>query len=122
MPRKSYEYGVIIDWDESQVRRFMADPNGELGETLMRALGEIVTEGAKKRALVRTGRMRDEIRFEVGRDEAGVFTDVISPATNPKTGFPYPYVHEGPTRVIRDRRPHRSLRPALRDIRKIETR
>ena len=122
MARRKLEYGVIIDWDETQVRRFLAEPNGELGRTLMAALGEVVLAGAKKRALRRTGRMVDAMRSEVGGDELGVYTDVISPAVNPKTGFPYPYTHEGPTRILRDRRPHRSLRPALRDIRKIETR
>ena len=122
MARRKIDYGVVIDWDESQVRHFLADPNGELGRTLMEALGEIVLAGAKRRALRRTGRMVDAMRSEVGGDELGVYTDVISPATNPKTGFPYPYLHEGPTRVLRDRRPHRSLRPALRDIRKIEIR
>jgi hypothetical protein len=115
------EFGVIVDWNQAQVAEFMGDPNGELGRTLMTALGEIVTAGAKRRALRRTGRMADEMRFWVDRDEAGIYTDVGTTAANLKTGFPYPYVHEGPTRVIRDRRPHRSLRPALRDIRKIET-
>ena len=66
--------------------------------------------------------MIDAMKYEVGRDEAGVYTDVISPVQNPKTGFGYAIMHEGPTRIIRDRRPHRSLRPALRDIRKIEAR
>jgi hypothetical protein len=116
------EFGVVVNWDESQVREFMADPNGELGRTLMQALGEIVLAGAKRRALRRTGRMVDAMRFEVGRDEAGVYTDVLSPVQNPKTGVQYAYFHEGPTRIIRDRRPHRSLRPALRDIRNIEAR
>jgi hypothetical protein len=120
MARAAKEFGVVVNWDESQVREFMASPNGELGRTLMQALGEIVLTGAKRRALRRTGRMVDAMRFEVGRDEAGVYTDVISPVQNPKTGFPYAIMHEGPTRIIRDRRPHRSLRPALRDIRKIE--
>ena len=121
MARVQREFGVVIDWDETQVREFMADPNGELGRTLMEALGGIVLEGAKRRALRRTGRMIDAMKYEVGRDEAGVYTDVISPVQNEKTGFPYAIMHEGPTRIIRDRRVHRSLRPALRDIRKIET-
>ena len=56
MARVQREFGVVIDWDESQVREFMDDPNGELGRTLMEALGEIVLEGAKRRALRRTGR------------------------------------------------------------------
>ncbi len=120
MARRRLEYGVIIDWDESQVREFLNSPNGELGRTLMAALGEIVLAGARRRALRRTGRMAAAMRTQVGRDEAGVYTDVISPVQDPRTGFPYAVVHEG--RKVRDRRPHRSLRPALRDIRKIETR
>lgn len=118
-PRVARQGPVIIEWDTTQVDHFLKDPNGELGVTLMRALGEVVTAGAKRRALRRTGRMASEITFTVGRDEAGVYTDVLSPARDPRTGFPYPIVHEG--RKVRDRRPHRSLRPALRDIRKIVT-
>ncbi len=110
---------VVIEWDETQVEHFLSDPNGELGETLMRALGEVVTAGAKRRALRRTGRMQSEITYRVGRDEAGVYTDVASPVRDPRTGVPYAVFHEG--RKVRDRRPHRSLRPALRDIRKITT-
>ncbi len=120
MARRRLDYGVIIDWDESQVREFIASPNGELGRTLMTALGEVVLAGAKRRALRRTGRMIDAMRTEVGRDEQGVYTDVVSPVRDPDTGFPYAIVHEG--KKVRDRRPHRSLRPALRDIRHIETR
>jgi hypothetical protein len=112
-------YGVIIEWHEATVRQFLAEPDGELGQTLMRALGEVVTEGAKRRALRRTGKMADEMQFWVDGDTEGVYCDVGTTAASPK-GFPYPYVHEGPTRVIRDRRAHRSLRPALRDIRNIE--
>ncbi len=120
MARRRLEYGVIIDWDESQVRQFLASPNGPLGRDLMDALGQIVEAGAKRRALRRTGAMQAAITHVVGADAAGVYTDIISPVQNPKTGFPYAIVHEG--RKVRDRRPHRSLRPALRDIRKIETR
>lgn len=120
MARRRLEYGVVIDWDESQVRHFLADPDGELGRDLMAALGEIVLAGAKRRALRRTGRMVGAMRSEVGRDETGVYADIISPVQDPETGFPYAIVHEG--RKVRDRRPHRSLRPALRDIRKIEAR
>ncbi len=124
MARKKIDYGVVIDWDETQVHRFIASPNGELGRDLMAALGEIVLAGAKSRSLKwhggGTGRMVEAMRSVVGTDEAGVYADVISPAQNPKSGFPYPITIEG--RKIRARRPHRTLRPALRDIRKIETR
>jgi hypothetical protein len=109
---------VLIEWDLEQVRRFIDDPNGELGITLMTALGETVLKGAQKRALRRTGRMAREMRYEVGNDGVSVYTDVISPAQDPRShNFPYPIVHEG--KKVRDRRPHRSLRPALRDIRQI---
>lgn len=108
---------VVIEWDETTVHRFLSEPEGELGRTLMVALGEIVLAGAKKRALRRTGRMADEMAFVVETDAEGLFTGVYSPAVNPETGFPYPIVHEG--RKVRDRRAHRSLRPALRDIRNI---
>jgi hypothetical protein len=119
-PKIKREYGVVIEWDEAEVSHFLADPNGPLGEGLMHALGAIVRDGAKKRALRKTGRMADEMTYRVGRDEAGVFTDVYSAATDPRShNFPYPIVHEG--RKVRDRRAHRSLRPALRDIKNIET-
>jgi hypothetical protein len=111
--------GVVIEWDTSQVDRFLNDPNGELGEQLMRRLAEVVLAGAKQRALVRTGAMRAAMTYEIGRDEQGLHADIISPVQNPKTGFPYALVHEG--KKIRDRRAHRSLKPALRDIRKILT-
>lgn len=124
MARRRLEYGVVIDWDESQVHQFLAEPNGELGRDLMQALGEIVLEGAKQRAQRwhggGTGRMVEAMRSVVSADEQGVYADIISPAQNPKSGFPYPITIEG--RKIRARRTHRTLRPALRDIRKIETR
>jgi len=111
---------VILEWNEAEVRQFLEEPDGELGRTLMTKVGELVVKGAQRRALRRSGRMADEITFRVDRDDEGLFTAVESPARNPKTGFPYPIVHEG--RKVRDRRAHRSLRPALRDIRHIEAR
>lgn len=117
MPSKNL--GVIIEWDETQVKRFTADPDGPLGVELMHRLAQVVLEGAKRRALVRSGRMRDAMTYIVDRDEHGLFAAVISPVQNPKSGMPYAFAHEG--RKTRDRRPHRSLKPALRDIRKILT-
>jgi hypothetical protein len=67
----------------------------------------------------RTGAMVRAMKYSLGKDEAGMYADIISPVQNPKTGMPYAIVHEG--KKVRDRRPHRSLRPALRDIRKILT-
>jgi hypothetical protein len=106
--------GAVVEWDEFEWLQFTRDPAGELGRTLMTAIGEIVVAGAKRRAEVRTGAMRDQIRFEVGTDPAGVFTDIISPVRNPKDNFPYAIEHE--RKQPRDRRPHRSLQPALNDI------
>jgi hypothetical protein len=119
--------GTTLDWDEAALFEFEHNPDGELGITLMHLIGEVVVAGAKKRALVRKdrypggspiGQMRAEIRYHVGTDAGGLYCDIISPATNPDDGFPYPLMHEG--KKVRDRRPHRSLRPALRDIKYIE--
>src|SRR5262249_52733984 len=117
-PRVSRQGPVIIEWDEAEVERFLEDPDGPLGVELLTRLGEVVLEGARRRALRRTGQMADAMYFQAGRDEDGMFVGVYSPATSPR-GFPYPIVHEG--RRVRDRRAHRSLRPALRDIRQIAT-
>jgi hypothetical protein len=108
--------GVVMEWDLAAVHQFMDSPEGELGRTLMRALGEAVLADARQRAEVRTGKMRSEMTVEVGADEESVYADVISPARS-AAGFPYPYVHEG--RKIRDRRPHRSLVPALDALRRL---
>ena len=108
---------MVLEWDQSQLKHFLSDPTGPLGLELMHKLAAVVLEGAKSRALRRTGRMAAAMRYELGEDESGMYADIISPVQNPKTGFPYAIVHEG--KKIRDRRPHRSLKPALADIRKI---
>jgi len=116
---RSIEGQTLIEWNLLETEEFFHNPDGELGRSLMRALGEVVVAGAKRRALKRTGRMQREITYRVGTDEISVYTDVISPATDPRShNFPYPVVHEG--KKVRDRRPHRSLRPALNDIKKIQ--
>lgn len=112
---------IRVDWDEAALHDLTHNPDGELGQTAMRTIGEVVTAGAKRRALKRTGRMRDEIHYEVGADEYGLYADIISPATNPDDGFPYPLMHERSGKV-RDRRPHRSLRPALKDVKLLDGR
>jgi hypothetical protein len=117
MPRASRE--VTIEWSEREVRRFSREPNGDLALQLFRKLAEVVLAGAKRRALVRTGDMRNDMEYRIGTDDVGLYADVISPVQNPKTGFPYALMHE--RRKPKDRRPHRSLAPALNDIRKILT-
>ena len=107
MGRKKLSQDVTIEWDDAQLAEFLNDPNGELGQHLMVQLGDIVVSGAKRRALKRTGRMAGEIHKELGRDDGGVYVDIISPVY-------YARFHEG--RKVRDRRPHRSLRPALNDV------
>jgi hypothetical protein len=109
--------GGKIEWSAAEAHAFAGSPDSELGRTLMRAVGEVVLAGAKRRALRRTGKMIAAMRFEVDADEHGVFTAVISPVTNAK-GFNYALVHEDAH--PRDRRPHRSLVPAMQDVRKLE--
>jgi hypothetical protein len=102
---------VTVAWNPAELERFFREPDGELGRGLFEAIGAGVAERARRKALRRTGRMASAITHQVGADEAGLFVDVISPVTDPRTGFPYARAHEGPH--PRDRRPHRSLRPAL---------
>jgi len=101
-----------LDLNERELRDLLTDPSGPVARDLLVDVGEIVTAGAKRRARVRTGRMRSEIHYEVGRDDRGLYVDIVSPARNRADGFPYPVVIES------KRRKKRSLRPALRDIRK----
>src|SRR6266851_2001046 len=107
----------LLVWDEFALAAFYRDPRGPLGVDLMERLAEVVLAGARRRALQRTGNMMRAMRYELGSDEESLYADIISPVQDPKTGFPYAIVHEG--RKVRDRRPHRSLKPALRDIRYI---
>ncbi|HEY5987035.1 MAG TPA: hypothetical protein VIV12_11770 [Streptosporangiaceae bacterium] len=108
---------IEVKWDDRQLREFLNNPDGPVGEQVFAKLGEVVLAGARRRALRRTGRMAAEMYYKVGRDAVGLHTDVVSPVRSAQ-GFPYPWVHEKRGKV-RDRRPHRSLMPALRDIRKI---
>jgi hypothetical protein len=110
MGRKKLSQDVVIEWDDAQLAEYLANPSGELGQHLMIQLGDVVTAGAKRRALKRTGKMAGEIHPQLGSDAGGVYVDIISPVY-------YARFHEG--RKVRDRRPHRSLRPALRDIKRI---
>ena|ERR1035441_7682130 len=110
---------VVIEWDAKEAKRFTSEPNGDLALQLFRKLAEVVLMGAKRRALVLTGDMKNDMTYRIDTDDDGLCVDVISPVQNPKTGFPYAIMHE--RRKPKDRRPHRSLAPALNDIRKILT-
>lgn len=104
-----------VQWNDVEYVRMLHDVFGPLGPMLNRA-GAIVMAGAKRRALKRTGKMAAEIFYQVGSDATSVYVDVRSPVQS-KEGFPYASVHEG--KHVRDRRPHRSLKPALNDLRKL---
>jgi hypothetical protein len=108
---------VILDWDDRKLDHYLNDPTGEIGVELVDKLGAVVLAGAKRRALRRTGAMASAMRYRVIREDGELYAVIESPVQNKETGFPYAVVHEG--KKVRDRRPHRSLRPALRDIRKI---
>src|ERR1035438_7179 len=66
---------VVIEWDSREVKRFTADPNGDLALQLFRKLADIVLLGAKRRALVRTGEMRNEMTTRIMIDEQAKASD-----------------------------------------------
>jgi hypothetical protein len=109
--------GVTIEWDEAALRRYFDAPRGTVGRELIEVCGEAVAARARRLALRRTGKMAREITCEVTEGEGGPCAIISSPAVNEKTGFPYPKMHEGPR--TRDRRPHRSLVPALNEVNRI---
>jgi hypothetical protein len=105
-----------IEWDDAELAKMFHDPDGPLHDVMERC-GGIVETGAKRRAEKRSGRMRAAIEASpVAADDQGIYVDVHSPVLS-KTGFPYATVHEG--RNVRDRRAHRSLKPALNDLKKL---
>ena len=106
-----------VEIDEAAIAEMFRNPEGPLRPVMERCAG-IVVIGAKRRVEKRTGTSAAEIHAgEPAVDERGMYIDVISPARAKKTGFPYPTVHEG--RHVRDRRAHRSLKPALNDLKKL---
>jgi hypothetical protein len=121
--RKVVTPGVEIEWDDAALHEFLNNPAGPLGVELMTRIGEVVAEGARHRQRVRTGNAQKHIGFrvvEVDIDgETVPAAEIYSGARDEKNNFPYPIVHEGAH--PRDRRPHRALRPSLRDIRKLST-
>jgi hypothetical protein len=117
--RKKISREIEFDWDEAKLHEFIHDPSGPVGAELLTACGEVVLKGAKRRALRSTGRMQAAMYARVVEDDGELTAVIVSPATDPRShNFPYAVVHEGSK--VRDRRPHRSLRPALRDIRHLQ--
>lgn len=86
--------GGRLEWDPQWEREILRD-NG-VRRMLDRA-GEIVTQGAKRRAAVSpdgshgrpSGYMRSHIGWAPGEDGHGPYTDVAATATTPD-GHPYP--------------------------------
>lgn len=89
--------GGRLLWNEAEVERLLYAEHGPVGRYMGRK-GEIVTQGAKRRCAVYvrpawmpagwprsqqrpSGYTRSKIYWKHGRDEAGIYVDVISPAT-----------------------------------------
>jgi hypothetical protein len=104
---------VRVDWDIGALDA-LNDPDGEVGRAFRARIVEPVVAQAKLLAKKRTGRMAAEIRSDSGRDAESAYFDVVSPAQNPKSGFPYPIMHE--RRKTHDKVPQPSLRPAVESV------
>ena len=87
--------GGVIIWDDSEFNELLESEHGRVA-IYLRRVGEVVTQGAKRRAPVSpdgsngrpSGYMRSQIGWIIGTDGEGLYVDVISPATTP-AGFPY---------------------------------
>ena len=111
--------GGVIEWNLPALADMIENPDGPLAPAL-HAIGRAGADEAKARALVRTGRMRDDITYQVERGAKGCYVSIVSPARNPRDGFNYPVMHE--EAHTRDRPPHRSLGPAaVAAVRKLTT-
>lgn len=86
---------VDLIFDEAALAELLHGPDGPVARDLQRK-GEIVTQGAKRRAPVSpagshgrpSGYLRSAIHWRLGADELGIYVDVLSPATTPD-GAPY---------------------------------
>jgi hypothetical protein len=133
---------VTLVFDEIAMAELLRGPTGPVGRMLEQK-GEIVTQGAKRRAAVSPdgsngrppGYMRSQIEWKVGVDAISIYVDISSPALS-KNRAPYglfvevgtrpheirwPYYVNG-VRLLRltrhpgtDAQPY--LRPALEDLR-----
>lgn len=87
--------GGRIEWNSPELNRILRSESGPVGRYMGR-VGEVVTQGAKRRASVSadgsngrpSGWMRSQIGWIVGTDAEGLYVDVQSPATTPE-GYPY---------------------------------
>ncbi|WP_436759329.1 hypothetical protein [Streptosporangium sp. V21-05] len=110
--------GFRLDFNERELGELLHGKDGPVGR-LMARYGEIVTQGAKRRAPVSprgsggrpSGYLRSKIGWELGRDEIGLYVDIASPARTPQ-GEPYGLFVEVGTRphVIRPKKPGGWLR------------
>lgn len=91
-------------FNERELRDLLEDEDGPVGRYLARC-GEIVTQGAKRRAPVSRrgslgrspGYLRSKIHWKFGRDQLGMYVDILSPALTPQ-GAPYGLFMEVGTR------------------------
>lgn len=113
-----------IEMSDRELRNLLSDPAGPVARRLLVECGEIVLAGARSRFVeannraksrphVRTGLMRADLDYRIGKDDRGLYVDIGSYALN-RRGEPYPRFVEAGTKHAK---PRRSLRPALRDIR-----
>ena len=87
--------GFDIRFNEAELQQLLRGPDGPVGRRMAR-YGEIVTQGAKRRAPVSprgsggrpSGYLRSKIGWQLGRDEIGLYVDIASPARTPQ-GEPY---------------------------------
>ena len=104
---------IVYHWDEAAWTEFRTSGAGPTAP-LWHAIGEIVVKGVRRRALVRTGAMRASAQYELTEEADGIGVTVSMPVKDPKTGTEYAIFHE--RAKPRDRRPHRSLVPAMGDV------
>jgi hypothetical protein len=91
-------------WDERELAEFLHGPDGPVGRDLARR-GEKGTQSAKRRVPVSpdgshgrpSGYTRSQIGWRLGRDSAGLYVDVVSPAKTPD-GIPISLLLEFGTR------------------------
>lgn len=113
--------GVEVRIDRAALGRLLNGPDGPVAR-IVQHRAETVTQEAKRLAPTSpdgsngrpSGYLRSRIGWRLGRDAAGVYADVASPATTP-TGEPYGLFQEVGTRKM-PAQPH--LRPALEVIRR----
>lgn len=110
--------GFSINFNEAELRELLHSEHGAVARKMAR-YGEIVTQGAKRRAPVSprgsggrpSGYLRSKIGWQVGRDQLGLYVDIASPARTPQ-GEPLGLFMEVGTRphVIRPKKPDGWLR------------